>query len=352
MNVQEQHIEINLSSQKIASNVNRNFDPSELDWILNKMVDRFIKDRIKEDKDSLGFDATEIDLDALRTIIVNDRFIPVFTQNGEQEVYADLPGDYSYLIDDASAVINNCDSRFKTASKFTSKTKNIYTYPINASTKAGSGPFYTDFTFTLNATAIITVTAGPGLRTKEELFTFKNYLLGKLWDLQISGVEFYWERYNGIYSRQSIIVVSDAVQTGNSITIDGTTTAGATSSVVRTYAPTITSRSKIVSNRLIRGQVRSNVLDSTFAGTSSESPISAITQAKLKVYYGENFIVNKLRITYVRKPSKISLSLGQDCDLAEEFHMQICDMAVLYIKELTMAPDWELKLRDNMESKN
>lgn len=354
MNVKQQHIEINLSAQKIASNVFRKFDPSELDWILNKMVDRFIKDRIKQDRDSLGFDATEIDLDALRTLVVLDRYIPTYKADTTlQEVYADLPGDYSFLIDDSSSTIDSCSIYYPSASKFVYRSKYIYTYQLKESDK-DSGPFYQSAVFTLGGIDILTLSELPGLSNKSELFTFKDYVLSQLWNLEISGIEFYWERFGSTYSRNSIIVVCDAQKAGNTLTLDGSGAPIEATELIlaRLTAPLVTAGLRVRPNRLIRGQVRSNILDSAFARTKPTSPVSAITGGRLKAYYNEMFSISKFRISYIRKPQRISLSLNQDCDLAEEFHMQICDMAVLYIKELTGAPDWEIKLRDNMESKN
>jgi len=98
--------------------------------------------------------------------------------------------------------------------------------------------------------------------------------------------------------------------------------------------------------------MRSRIRTSTFCKTITSSPISAVTGNQLKVYHDNRFIVSKCKVSYIRKPAKINLLLNQNCDLANEFHQEICDRVSLYIKELTDAPDWEVKFRDMMTNKD
>lgn len=359
MNVQEMHIEINISTQKIRSNYYRKFLDSEIDWLLNKHVDRFIKDRIKQDQDSLGFDSTEIDLDSLRTIVVLDREVSVF-QVEDDAVRAELPGNYSYLIDDYSLTVDKCNiALYNAATKTADLPLYLYTFPLAQSTKVGA-PYYQSMAFTLNSNSIFSVSGLPGLQDKTELFAVRNYILDqlsrdvakRLQTTPLSPVDYYWEEFGSYRAPNSIIAVCSTQQIGlNQLTIDGTNITGTESIVTRTFLPIITG-SKLSTDRLIRGAFRSQVRTSTFAGTKVNSPISAVSANQLKVYHDGKFIVSKLKMSYVRKPAKINLLLNQNCDLASEFHQEICDRVTLYIKELTMAPDWEIRMKDMMMNKD
>lgn len=359
MNVQEMHIEINISTQKIRSNYYRKFLDSEVDWLLNKHVDRFIKDRIKQDTDSLGFDATEIDLDALRTLAVLDRQLATF-QVETDATRAELPGNYSYLIDDFSNTIDKCDKyNYKIASNVQAATLYIYTFPLAQST-LGSGPYYKNMSMQMNSIQVFNAANLPGLYDKTELWAVKDYILAQcsiyvMNLMQLSPeptIDFYWETY-GTYTRPgSILVVSSVRQTGlNQLTIDGTNIDGTESSISKDFIPAINA-GKLACNRLIRGAMRSRLRTSTFCQTISTSPISAVTGNQLKIYHDNKFIVSKSKVSYIRKPAKINLLLNQNCDIAPEFHQEICDRVSLYIKELTDAPDWEVKLRDMMMNKD
>jgi hypothetical protein len=354
MNAQEMHIEVNISSQKIRSNYNRKFLDSEVDWILNKSVDRFIKDRIKQDNDSLGFDATEIDLDALRTIVMLDRTMATFQQPGETDATrAELPGDYAFLIDDFSNTIDQCDKvNYTAATNFVGGTINIYAFQLVPSALSPPTTYYKNMSLMLNGTNVFNAAGLPGTPTADETFAIRDYILNQLWLNRPDGVDFYWERFAGTYVPNSFLAVSVAAQGGtNTITIDGVATAAVHSTMSSNFVP-IVNAGNLRNNRLVRGHFRSQLRTSAFAKTSSASPISAISGNQLKIYHDGKFIVSKLLMSYVRKPAKINLFLNQNCDLADNFHQEICDRAVLYIKELTASPDWEIKLRDMMTNKD
>lgn len=351
MNALEMHIDINLTLQKIASNIYRNLDPAEIDWLLNREVDRFIKDRIRPDKDSLGFDATEIDLDALRGVITNDAILQVYKKDvTDTSVFADFPGDYSFLIDDASRLVRSCDHNFASANKFSATTLYLYYFSLDQSTLE-NGPFYVNANVTLGGNSVYNEEDGPGLATAEELFTYRDRIMYNLYQLSNGAISFYWEQYGNLYKKNTIIAVATTAQSGSSsITIDGTTV-NATAVTQTPLQPVITTLYQQVANRLIRGQSRSNVLGSAFAGTRPTTPVSGIDQYSLRVYHDKRFIVNSVLVSYVRKPRKISLSLDQSCELAAEFHSEIVDRTVLAIKEITGNPDWQVKLQDMMMNK-
>jgi hypothetical protein len=71
MTIKEMHIEVGLSSQQVASSINRRFIPDEIDWVLNKIIDRYVKDCIKPkvytgDSD---FEEFQIDVDKIKTLL-------------------------------------------------------------------------------------------------------------------------------------------------------------------------------------------------------------------------------------------------------------------------------------------
>ncbi len=358
MNVQEQHIDIDLAVQKINANYYRQLTSEEKDWLLNKHIGRFIKDRIKQDTDSLGFDATEVDMDALRTLVVLDRELVTFHIE-DDATRAELPGDYSYLIDDFSNTIAKCDTaNYKAATNFQDATVYIYSFPLIQTTK-GSSPYYQILNLKLNNVNILNVTGLPGLGTPDELFTVRDYILGQLTNYVRTqlledpsyNIDFYWEKFGSVYKPNCFLAVTTTQQTNtNTITIDATTTAATESTITRNFVPLVAG--KLCANRLVRGHFRSNLRSSAFARTSCTSPISALNGNQIKVYHDGKFIISKLKVSYIRKPAKISLSLNQNCDIAEEFHNEINDRVILDIKELIVSPDWEIKLRDMMTNKD
>lgn len=358
MNVLEMHIDVDLEAQKIASSSFRKFTDSEVDWLLNREVERFVKDRIREDQSSRGFEATEVDLDAIRTLVVNDQVLSVRKQNvTDRTVFGWLPGDYSYLVDDFSIVLKSCNgAEYRRGINYTSSNEYLYVYPVNKSTLTAA-PYYQNYVIKVNGVAVLTISGTIGTATPDELFTFVDTMMNQLWSLNGGNMTYYWEKYGSYYQRGCLIAVSSTPNTlENSISIDGSSPVAATQ-VTQNYiaAPLITpsdiDERDPVPNRLIKGSARSQVLKSAFAKSRDSSPVSSVDGNLLRAYHDTTFTVNSLIISYIRKPRKISLALNTDCDLPEEFHSQIVDRTVASMKRLVMNPDWQAALQDMMLNK-
>ena len=115
MTVQEMHYAVDQGLQKVGSFVYDTFLEEEIDFFLNKMQERFIKDRVFKTSDPkrLGFSLNQKRLDDIRTLIEVD-FTDVLNTsvslNVEYQRF-NLPVDYLYLIN-LRARLNptHCDS--------------------------------------------------------------------------------------------------------------------------------------------------------------------------------------------------------------------------------------------------
>jgi hypothetical protein len=115
MNAQEIHIDINLGLQKIASNVYRKFFPEEIDWIYNRVRGRFISSKVTPSKDGNGrFEVNQASLDDIQVLIETDFSLPSYRFN-DNKVFAILPSNYQYLINDRSQIITDCSGAFQTS---------------------------------------------------------------------------------------------------------------------------------------------------------------------------------------------------------------------------------------------
>ena len=107
------HYAVDQGLQKVGSYVYDTFLQEEIDFFLNKMQERFIKDRVfrTSDPKRLGFSLNQKRLDDIRVILEID-FIDTNTgdANAEYQRY-DLPVDYLYLINlRARLTPSHCDS--------------------------------------------------------------------------------------------------------------------------------------------------------------------------------------------------------------------------------------------------
>lgn len=346
MYVKEMHIEVRQSMQKIAANKTRKLYDAEIDWLLNKNMQRFIQSRVTPKKDgSGGFEITQFDLDAIRTLL-KTRVHLVASKHGSKRYASILPGDYSYLIGDLSLIKRACSKAPSTSIV----TENILVIPLKKST--GTAPYYTAFTITINSVEEFNITTYTqerdtqftGYTSAEEIYEITDAMIRYLND---KGFNAYWEQYGDSFYPKSLIIVSAGAITG-SANIDSVVSNG----VLKTRAYTAADIANTVATESANGLTPSNQVQDlqevAFYGTSPEIPISELAGNNLYVYADKTFIVSKTLISYVRKPRRISITLGQDCELAPDFHQSICDLTVEYIKGMIADPNWEVKLKDNI----
>lgn len=339
MNIREMNIEVKQGTQNIAANTRRKLLDEEIDWILNKIQGRFIQSKIKSKKDgSGGFEIDQLDTDAIRTLLTTKE-ITATVDNGDYQAH--LPGNYSYLISDDSYVNKLCGTTVN--STVTAETILVIPFPYSSRT---TPKYYSTLALLVGDTTLNVSTLSAeqgvtytGFNSKEERYTLISYLQ---WRLTQLGIDVYWEFYKGFYKPNSFLFPG---QTEGSLIVDSTTVTGTTVS--------INNISKIAdgkwkANRLTASNKISTMMDTGFVTSGPETPISVLGGNYLTVKGNTSFTVSRIRVDYVRKPRVMCLSLGENCELPEEFHQSICDLAVEYYKAMVEDPAWEIKMKDNM----
>jgi len=339
MNIREFHISVSQETQNIASNTRRKFLPDEIDWMLNKNQERFVASRIHPKQNAGGFEVDEAQADSIRTLYVT-RELPANLDGSDYSV--PFPGDYGWLTSDDSKVFRLCTGDSVQAS---AETENVLVVPLPTSTKE-SQPYYSATTITLgsDATTISTIasqaeTAFSGTRSTQEKYLIRDAFLRYYHQL---GVDVSWERYDTIYKPGCFLFPG---KTSGSISVDGTDTQGYLVPLTRNRYPDVGAWTP---NRLTKGTISSTLQVTPFWKSDYRSPLSGLGAFTLKVVGDPSFIVSKVRLDYVRKPGRMSLSLGLTSELPETSHPALCDLTVEYIKALTADPNWEVKLKDNM----
>lgn len=341
------HIEVKLSVQKIAGNRTRKLLDPEIDWLLNKMQDRFIRSKVTPKKDgSGGFEILQDDLDAIKTLVKTGVVLPAFLTKGHRRVRCPLPGDYAYLTQDESVI------------KRIANTPPVVTdhirYGIRLSihkTAALSG-FYKQVILQLNNGVVFDIgqyaqmhdAPYNGMSSAEEIYNITGLITQAAIDM---GWEAYWEYYQDSYYPKNLIIFGAQGIVGT-ITIDGRTEIPTAGNVTIRSKDIPSAEAEYQANRLTASNIVSSLLEVAFFGTQPEFPISEIADRSLYVYPNKTFIVTNTVISYVRKPRRISLILGTDCELASEYHQLICDLAEEYFKAMIADPNWEVKLKDDM----
>ena len=84
-----------------------------------------------------------------------------------------------------------------------------------------------------------------------------------------------------------------------------------------------------------------NSLVDPFNTTKLDKPIFSVEGDNIIIYTNDIFIIEKVKLTYIKNPSVVSLSLGNSCELPIHTHQEIVDMAIGSILEVIGDPRYQ-----------
>jgi len=370
MNVVEMHLAIQQGVDKINSLQADLLLPQEIDIELNKSMSKFIN--LKYGKNNIyrqGFEQSQKRIDDLRSLVTEYSAPVIFKEQYNNNVWIDqfkLPYDYLYLINQRSEVlVDNCTSL--TYSLSSSNPIDYFVLPVSSLHNG------TELTDTIAILADIDNPA-TGSVSVAGLWPLDNYpqdiphLVDFLLDSNNwgSGIEVYWESYGNLYHPNSFIVIIDSnVHTwfnwDSSVGTQSTLIAGYfnqndySDPLTNSYAyaqhtdnavstrrvPDNTTTKEFALNKFIQQDDIFKLLDDPFNATKHTAPLTTIRGEYIDIYTNDIFIIDKVKITYIRKPKQISLSLGISCELPEHTHQEIVDMTVSSILEGISDPRYQ-----------
>lgn len=340
MTVRDMHIDLDQSTQLVAANRTRKWYPEEKDWVLNKIMERFIRQQLRPRKDALGnitggFELDQAGSDAIRMLVVtNAALTPYIVDNKRYKCF--LPADYSYLLSDGSDTKLICDA---TVEEPTASHTHFRTAMRQEQCPIDVLPHYGTMILQMpDKTVTIPDDLPPfndyvGYREQKDISLLVPWILWK------SG--WYWERYDELYKPGWYIQVQNSTPSTATISIEGVTINDpggvdyadpVTSTKTYSYH---TAAGNSVNNRLLATDIVRQMNQSSFFKTAYYSPITELENNLLWVYRDNSFIVSGVSISYIRKPQPISLSLNTDCELAEGVHRVILEQAVEYMQNRT-----------------
>ena len=377
MNVNQMHLAIQQGVDKINSLQADMLLSEEIDIELNKSMSRFLNTKYgRGNKYGKGFEESQKRIDDLRSLVKEYKAPVIFKEQYDNDFWVDqfrLPSDYLYLINQRSELfINRCNpisfsfddvdptafiivpfDNIDNGSTFI-KDFNLLADPSDPSlgNQAITSLTYNTYTYPQDA-----------VNLKNDLITPGN------WN---SGFEIYWENYGQLqYANSFIIIVNLA--TYNWVNWDSSAqTATATSPLITAAlgsflaSPVWTDDSNTVSylqytedglgakrlppegatrefafNKFIHQDDIFKLLGDPFNTTKYTSPLTTMRGDYIDLYTSDIFIIDKVKITYIRKPKQISLSLGISCELPEHTHQEIVDMTVSSILEGISDPRYQ-----------
>lgn len=341
MTVKEMHIDIEQATQQVAANRGRKFLPEEIDWILNKVQDRFILSCLVPSQDgSGGFQLDQTKADRIRMLITSATLQPYVDNDERYKCF--LPANYKHLLGDWSYTVDKCGS----AAEPVSATHTQFITRLRQEHSQGTTPFYGDVILQMpDATVTIPddLAFGHSYEGFPELTDIDFLTNWILWKARTV----YWERFDDYYYPSHYVAVRTSAYGGAvALTIDGDV--NTTETVVTRTLTYHTGTGVRHNNRLVNSAMIPSLNESSWWKSSHYSPISALEGANLYIHRDNSFIVTGTGITYVRKPQPISLSLNSGCELAgDSTHRELCDLATEYIKGTAQnAEGRQLKTQD------
>ena len=336
MNIRDMHIEINQNLQQVASNRTRKFLPQEIDWAINKNINRYIQFLIG--KSRLGFEDTQINIDSIRPLIVPNINIPLYKYELKpigtniNKYYTVLPPDYSYLISDSTYVIDKC--KYTIIDSEQTYTEVYILQPLSAKT---TPPYYQTLSITINGIVFNIPQDLPldnmykGYDNKYDI-SFLTDLILKFFKSQ--GVNLYWERYGEVFKPNSYIVITDEYISSNyNMIIDGINQKNVTTLTKKRVQSIANNYTNYLStNLLTKSSDIVFALTTAYYKPSIINPVSQLTNQILFVYSDNTFAPSVVNISYIRRPAVVSLAQSVDCDLAPEFHYTILDKTAEYLR--------------------
>ena len=368
MNVVQMHIAIQQGVDKINSLQADMLLSEEIDIELNKSMSRFLN--LKYGRHNIykkGFEESQKRIDDLRSL-VNEYEAPViFKEQYNNNIWIDqfrLPSDYLYLVNQRSEIYtNNCNSigyslnDDNPAAYFVLPVANLHndTHMVNALTIVAD---VTNLGIGIAPVSLIDST----WIYPQDIQQLQDHLLNP--DSWMSGFAIYWEMHGQLHYPNSFIVIVDTNQhsfmhwdssfpneNGSSLITSlvsvypeatGYDDPSLTEVVYAQYTdnslgakriPQGNSEREYTFNKFVQHDDIFKLLEDPFNTTKHTAPLTTIRGEYIDIYTNDIFIIDKVKITYIRKPKQISLSLGIGCEFPDHTHQEIVDMTVNSILE-------------------
>ena len=368
MNIGFMHVAIQQGVDKINSLQADMLLPEEIDIELNKSQMRFINTKYgKNNKYREGFEQSQKRIDDLRSLVKEYSAPVIFKEQYNNNIWIDqfrLPSDYFYLVNQRSEIfIDRCKPIL-----YSLDDNNPSSYFVMPLSHLHNGSVMNS-TITMYADP-----ANPGLGNQllhsnpgtfvypTDLQAYKDFLINPV--NFVTGTEIYFEQYGQLSFPNSLIIIIDSASfpwfnydssftnltSGSnlitSIVSESPTSTGpdddANKIVYGQYVlnglgakriPPVGAQREYAFNKFSQQDDIFKLLDDPFNTTKRTSPLTTIRGEYIDIYTNGIFIIDKVKITYIRKPKEISLSLGVGCELPEHTHQEIVDMAVSSILE-------------------
>ena len=338
--------------------------PEEVDLELNKAQSKFINLKYGiNNKYQLGFEGNQKRIDDLRVLVSEFSDVTTFKEQLMQRVFVDsvrLPLDYMYLLNILSRVyVDEC-----------SPLSWSITYPVDYYYfRVSMDGFVTDEQTSIIDTLVIY--DDPQNITAATTYQLWTNTTGSVFPAGVpvaqseilgsgnAGLLVFWETVGQLNFPDEIIFIVDpanyptltaALGTAAIVGLDAGGNSVSTSPLIQTQVAFSEKRVPPASSTLTLTTHSSKfaqqddifaLLKDPFNTTKYTNPLYTVRQDQLDIYTSDIFIIDSVKITYLRNPLVISLPLGISCELPDHSHREIVDMTISSILESISDPRYK-----------
>ena len=373
------HISLRQTVDRINSQRADQLLSEELDLELNRAMQKFINQRYgKNNVYQEGFEESQKRIDELRTLLVEYESGVTFKEILKPDsIFVDqfqLPANYMYLVNQRSKIfVDNC--RTIDYDLIANQDINYFTFTfddfmVNGNEFIGSirmedgnvPPTISSPVWSASAN-LLNSGYTPGAYPQ-----YINEVRADLLNNPQPGFEIYWESYGPLSIPNNFIVIVDMDGSGGVFNWDASSppvtnliSQDAQNDTVATVPPRFEDRSNnfvrvprgnytedTVLNKFSQQDDIFRLLDDPFNSTTHTSPLTTIRGSFIDIYTNAIFITSSIKITYLRKPQPINLSLGYNCELPDHTHEEVIAMAASSILEESSDPRYKTQMGEAM----
>ena len=325
MTVHEMHIAFEIELDKLNSALLDEVSPEERDYWLNKGMDLLIEQSYNPHSRYRpgGVESSQNRIDELRHLTVEFSG-PTFFRDTHIESFP-LPGNYLHLMRAQGEYrYNRCLPVTKVLENVREGDWYYFLIPFSP----GALDTYEGFDIrspNKNGDSIFDIQV-PAFRAPEETEQLIKWVL----ENTPQGLEMYWESWFDIYRKDHFILVSQSTIPVEVVydDMDSSGQIGATrlraKKVDMLESPTILKKGI----KYVQHDDLDTILEDPFNDPIIGKAIYTFRSNFIDIYTSPNFILPECKITYIRKPNRISLNLNQDCELPDEMHRHVIQLAV------------------------
>lgn len=354
--VKELHIEIEQQIQQITSNRHRSIAPQFIDMMLNRAAVKYIqtKSNRKTNYKGEGLEDSKKRVDDIQSLKRETPWLKLKRDKQDADypnrAFVILPGDYLKLISSTSRLtygkarlVENLHEVYPD-----DEVKNLYYHLIDLSKIALTGDEFNGQIIVngneIDISDILSLYDSDS--NKIDLYEIAGLTCDRLRQALSNGYNVYWENLIGRYYKDCIIITSNAK---DEIALKVNDTDIPVITYNTTYDEFVNVGNKFSENDLIATENIRATLNNFYGNKNRHlNPISELVDDRLFVYYGDDFCVDAVKISYIKKPRLFNIDINQmsDMEVTPDFIDSVVSDILLVLKDDSFSA---VKQQSNLE---